>query len=730
MDKFSLDGNQIDKLKLLNEPTKANQPENGDTPLIAKTAVPVPNSKPQTASISDIVAALETPVTAGVNLESCETSIPEGVSFYQIDGSEVTVYRRKTTVQAQVVGYNVDLKGIVKYMPELEPAVQPVYQKVSSVETEPETINGVNSEIDEQVSQGATGDCWLLTGVLSLSCTEAGRQIIKQSITPNADGSVTVTFKGLGVSYTISADEIKKHDTDNITNDAYSNGDNDMLVLELATELLQKDILSGKVKLNAPEDSFEDYTNKDGIEGGFPSQMVYFLTGKISDTYIGKNIGEPKQIDLTQENIYKILQSALESGNNAISFGIYNGTHTATLINGETYKLALGTGGHALAITNLTQDTVTFVNPWDSTKEYTMTWDEFAKLGIGMLSVTNLDGIEDIAAPNPEDTNTTTYAAYNLKTQGFTDEQISLYFDKNADGSYTMKTDIEFTYYKYSFDNKQSIKISTIEELAKYSGADSRIALKEKGFTDELIDKYFQLKKNAETGISSYCLDLGNYKSYEISPQENGDIVISLPHQNDNSGITRTTIITVKQDGTYFETTRIENSSNQPVYSLAKLKSYGFSEDQINRYFTESQGKYFMRTDIEFTCYPYSFDNKKTIKISTIQELAKYSGADSRAELKEKGLTDELIDKYFELTSNMQTGIGTYALDLSNYIKYEVSTDNNGKTILTLYRTADGNNYTRVTINSDGSYETEVVGDPDAGIKKSTGTIGTLSQLD
>ena len=728
MDKFSLDGNQIDKLKLLNEPAKANQPENGDTPLIAKTAVPVPNSKPQTASISDIVAALETPVTAGANLESCETSIPEGVSFYQIDGSEVTVYRRKTTVQAQVVGYNVDLKGIVKYMPELEPAVQPVYKKVSSVETEPETINGVNSEIDEQVSQGATGDCWLLTGVLSLSCTEAGRQIIKQSITPNADGSVTVTFKGLGVSYTISADEIKKHDTDNITNDAYSNGDNDMLVLELATELLQKDILSGKVKLNAPEDSFEDYTNKNGIEGGFPSQMVYFLTGKISDTYIGKNIGEPKQIDLTQENIYKILQSALESGNNAISFGIYNGTHTATLTNGETYKLALGTGGHALAITNLTQDTVTFVNPWDSTKEYTMTWDEFAKLGIGMISVTNLDGIEDIAAPNPEDTNTTTYTSYNLKTQGFTDEQISLYFDKNADGSYTMKTDIEFTY-QAPTGNKETIKISTIEELAKYSGADSRIALKEKGFTDELIDKYFQLKKNAETGISSYCLD-SNYKSYEISPQENGDIVISLPHQNDNSGITRTTIITVKQDGTYFETTRIENSSNQPIYSLAKLKSYGFSKDQINRYFTESHGKYFMRTDIEFTYYPNSFDNKKTIKISTIQDLAKYSGADSRAELKEKGLTDELIDKYFVLTSNMQTGIGTYALDLSNYIKYEVSTDNNGKTILTLYRTADGNNYTRVTINSDGSYETEVVGDPDAGVKKSTGTIGTLRQLD
>lgn len=67
------------------------------------------------------------------------------------------------------------------------------------------------------------------------------------SITSNPDGSVTVNFKGVGVSYTISLDEIKKHDTDNIKNDAYSNGDNDMLVLELAVEKLKKDIESGKV---------------------------------------------------------------------------------------------------------------------------------------------------------------------------------------------------------------------------------------------------------------------------------------------------------------------------------------------------------------------------------------------------------------------------------------------------------------------------------------------------
>lgn len=94
-----------------------------------------------------------------------------------------------------------------------------------------ENPSGVNGEIDEPVSQGGTGDCWILTGVLSLASTEVGKQIIKSSITANSDGSVTVTFKGIGVSYTISIEEIKKHDTDNIKGDAYSNGDNDMLVM-------------------------------------------------------------------------------------------------------------------------------------------------------------------------------------------------------------------------------------------------------------------------------------------------------------------------------------------------------------------------------------------------------------------------------------------------------------------------------------------------------------------
>jgi len=51
--------------------------------------------------------------------------------------------------------------------------------------------------------QGGTGDCWLLAGLISLNSSQYGRQLIKDSLNVNNDGSVTVTFKGIGKSYPI-----------------------------------------------------------------------------------------------------------------------------------------------------------------------------------------------------------------------------------------------------------------------------------------------------------------------------------------------------------------------------------------------------------------------------------------------------------------------------------------------------------------------------------------------
>ena len=256
-------------------------PKNNTT--TTTTTTNSPEAKPVTASVQDLLSLYS---QGSIKFVSTTTTsqIPQGRYRFNVDGSDIILDGGKGGYRYQVVtpdkGFVLTDDIIKRYIPTVT---------TDSTETEgTEGGNGVNGEIDENVSQGNTGDCWLLVGVLSLTSTEVGRNIIKESITCNADGSVTVTFKGLNVSYTITAAEIKKWDTDSKTNDAYSNGDNDMLVLELAVEKLKRDIEKGVVTI--PKGLGEEYshisgsTNKAGsaIEGGYAAQLIYFLTGETS----------------------------------------------------------------------------------------------------------------------------------------------------------------------------------------------------------------------------------------------------------------------------------------------------------------------------------------------------------------------------------------------------------------------------------------------------------------
>lgn len=388
---YTLTGNRFikfDEKKNGNGNEDSTLPE--DSP---ETAQEAPVAKPITLSIQDVMASytqggLKVIATTGNN------SIPdidEGVTEFEYRDSEVITYKKGIDLSIQVRG-KADIQDILKKLPDLKPKILPADTTGS------DGTNGINGEIDESVSQGGTGDCWILTGVLALNSSEIGKQIIKESIQVNNDGSVTVHFKGLGVSYTISADEIKKHDTDNIKNDAYSNGDNDMLVLELATKKLMADIASGKVKLNVPADSVEAIYNEDGgIEGGFAQNMIYYLTGEQADFAYAYG---KEQKGLPADEVINFLKNAYKNGNSVLTFGVYGSGHNATEIDGTPYKLNIS-GGHALAITNLTATTVTFVNPWDSTKEYTMTYEEFAKLGIGMITATDLSELDNVELEKP-----------------------------------------------------------------------------------------------------------------------------------------------------------------------------------------------------------------------------------------------------------------------------------------------------------------------------------------
>ena len=103
---------------------------------------------------------------------------------------------------------------------------------------------GANGKIDEAVFQGNSGDCWLISGILSLSYTPEGKNLIQDAISINPDGSYNVTFSGVDKTYKITKEELEAANKNSFLNgigfsdSEYSTGDDDMLLIELAMEKL------------------------------------------------------------------------------------------------------------------------------------------------------------------------------------------------------------------------------------------------------------------------------------------------------------------------------------------------------------------------------------------------------------------------------------------------------------------------------------------------------------
>ena len=109
----------------------------------------------------------------------------------------------------------------------------------SSKAKEPPPKTNFNEKIEPTKQSKKQGDCWLLSDINALNQTDWGKQVIKNAIVPDKDGSngVTVKFKGSPSpqkNFHISAEEIQKAKNSG----EYSSGDDDMMAFELATEKL------------------------------------------------------------------------------------------------------------------------------------------------------------------------------------------------------------------------------------------------------------------------------------------------------------------------------------------------------------------------------------------------------------------------------------------------------------------------------------------------------------
>lgn len=241
---------------------------------------------------------------------------------------------------------------------------------------------GINGVIDTRIGQDYSSNCDMVSGIISLNSSEEGRQIIRDAIIANDDGTVTVNFAGIDVSYTFTADYIKAHDPDNGQEKFYTHGDNDALVLELAVAELRTDIGNGNVKV--PQ-RYSDHKSSGGdkLYGADSDDLIYFLTGKErTDNEIV--VSDKKRLE-------EMLTNAAASPS-VITFGLYatGGTKSCKLDGGGTFSIS--NTQHALAITSIdvANKKVTFVNPWNSNKTYTATWDDFFAMDITQLKYTKL----------------------------------------------------------------------------------------------------------------------------------------------------------------------------------------------------------------------------------------------------------------------------------------------------------------------------------------------------
>ncbi len=221
-----------------------------------------------------------------------------------------------------------------------------------------------HSEQDGQIEptkQGQVGDCWILSGVNSLSYSEKGREIIENSLQYTEEG-VYVNFKGIDKSYYVSNENIS-------LSTFLSRGDKDMRAFELATNYALQDYASGKIEINDETSKYVKYepslnTSEDGlvpIHGDFTPKMMYLLTGQNAGYLSSDPKNGNQALDDYIANDGKSMSITLSP-----NFEKDEKSKTFTTLDNKEVEMS---NNHAYAVKAASGNSVTVIDPWDSSKE-------------------------------------------------------------------------------------------------------------------------------------------------------------------------------------------------------------------------------------------------------------------------------------------------------------------------------------------------------------------------
>ncbi len=250
----------------------------------------------------------------------------------------------------------------------------------------------------ESFGQGRTGDCYLLSSLMALASNKEGAKILKDNISKNSDGSVTITLPGAMLAdrelrkdgYTsriTGAYTITKEEFYNARQSGkYSRGDDDVLLYELAFEKYRTQVLETK-DANHTRQAFDvgryigGGTYADPLKGGLEVDAMFVLSANMGTEY---SIGENKDVITELPKAASCRPASINLDYDQTSRREIDRYLKRFERDPERYALTAAfrssaTSGHAYHLKEVSGNNVILVNPWDSDKEIVMSKDEFLR---------------------------------------------------------------------------------------------------------------------------------------------------------------------------------------------------------------------------------------------------------------------------------------------------------------------------------------------------------------
>ncbi|MBE7707505.1 MAG: hypothetical protein E7Z88_02235 [Cyanobacteria bacterium SIG27] len=290
--------------------------------------------------------------------------------------------------------------------------------------------------------QGATGDCWLLAGVNALSYTQEGKKMISDALEYKKGYTVVHTACG---DYVVSDEEVRLTKADR----QYSDGDDDMIIFELAVEKIIDDVANGRVSIdaeasdllkNAVKGEQGTTTGKSSTEGGNSGGLIYILTGKMAKRYT-KSEDISAQLDTFSKNGNKNFTMTCGFKANIDESG-KKSSYVVKDAHGNDVELITS---HAFSVKNVDDKYVTIVNPWDSSKDIVLDRETFMEYCSDVESC-------DLSSANP--------------TQDYF--RPKMYYNKNGDLEKSIDKDKEGNVTKYTYNYNKKGELTDINCNANY----------------------------------------------------------------------------------------------------------------------------------------------------------------------------------------------------------------------------------------------------------------------